>query len=323
VSDDDNVVRLDITDIGPVTPLDAQFGLIQKQNVPPGLRNPLFGQPADAPYLRTYAILDAAKIANLPLRLETAGLDHACLFQGKALQDLGNAGPWIVSLRDDNSFTRALFTASGTTNPPGSLWDQEPGIYIRSALPIDTLRQHFRKFTRIPDDAGKWYLFRFWEAAYLADFLQNSPPSTLAHFFMDGQIAAIYAIADRAMVCLALGSGATAGTPKARITVTPQMLAAFALTAEKTFRRRLCQDVQRDSTLTRPQFDAIYAEISAAGFTMRGPVRRLVTWIVKRFPRNDRPDWVARSLVASRSMPEDVRVARLLNDDPEGENHAG
>jgi hypothetical protein len=43
------------------------------------------------------------------------------------------------------------------------LWHKEPGIYVRSRADFEDLWKHFRKFTRVQDESGKWYYFRFWE----------------------------------------------------------------------------------------------------------------------------------------------------------------
>lgn len=165
---------LRITIIDGVEPLDAQFGVFPKKTVPNALYGVLFGQsqiatskmsgiPASTPIL-TYAILDAAKIVNLPELLDSSGLEYRCLFKGEAYDNLKYVAPWIVLLDDSNDFTRKLFTRSGS---PWHLWDIEPGIYIRSPASLDDMCRHFRKFTRIQDESGKWYYLRFWDKSVL------------------------------------------------------------------------------------------------------------------------------------------------------------
>ena len=78
---------LQIDTIEGVEPLDAQLGVVELKTVPDAIYEPLFGQPSDAP-LHTYAILDAAKVPNLPELLEVSGLEHRCLFKGDAYDDL-------------------------------------------------------------------------------------------------------------------------------------------------------------------------------------------------------------------------------------------
>lgn len=166
-------------------PLDTQFGVDPKKNVPDALQAALFGQPelagvaaddpAKVPPLRTYAILDAAKVQGLPEMLEASGLEHRCLFKGEALDELGDVAPWIVQLDEESSFTRNLFT-EGTA--PWQMWDKQPGIYIRSHAMLDELWRHFRKFTRIQNEEGKWHFLAFWSNPMGAQlFLRGNDPA--------------------------------------------------------------------------------------------------------------------------------------------------
>lgn len=157
-----------------VEPLDTQQGVFPKKTAPDALFNALFGpqdpektnieaaggDPAAIKPLNTYAILDAAKVVNLPELLEDSALEHRCLFKGEAYDELKDAAPWLVRLEDGNGFTGNLFTRSEAY---WHLWDDEAGIYVRSRRSLDELWRHLRKFTRVQDEAGKWYYFRFWE----------------------------------------------------------------------------------------------------------------------------------------------------------------
>lgn len=161
-----------------VMPLDSQFGQTDRKAVPNLLRDPLFGQPAPlpseieaadgdpakVPIMQTYAILDAAKVANLTTLLETSGLEHRCLFKGDTAQELADVAPWLVRLTEGSRLTRLLFTG---TDAIGGLWQREPGIYIRSRASFEDIWRHFRRFTRVQDECGNWFLFRFWEPHWL------------------------------------------------------------------------------------------------------------------------------------------------------------
>ena len=178
---------LQIETIENVQPLDRQFGINPKKSVPAVLHNSLFGQPepteaevkaaggdtSTVPPMQTYAILDAAKVVNLPELLDASRLEHRCLFIGAACDDLKNVAPWIVRLEDGNDFTRRLFTGPEGIN---GLWDMEPGIYVRSRASLDEMWRHFRKFTRVRDGQGKWHFFKFWEARSLCK-LSTAPAS--------------------------------------------------------------------------------------------------------------------------------------------------
>lgn len=177
-----------------VEPLDAQIGVFPKKTVPDKLRDTLFGQPepttseieaagGDASSflpVHTYAILDAAKVLNLAELLERSGLEHRCLFKGDAFDELKDVAPWVVRLEEDNAFTRHLFTCSEAT---WHLWEKEAGVYIRSGATLDEIWRHLRKFTRLQDEDGTWFHFRFWEAGTVRSFLERADWSKQKPFF--------------------------------------------------------------------------------------------------------------------------------------------
>lgn len=115
--------------------------------------------------------------------LEASGLEHRCLFKGNAYDELKNVAPWIARLEEGNAFTRNLFTRSSA---PWHLWDTEPGIYIRAHGTLDEMWKHFRKFTKVKDEEGKWFYFRFWEpvgaTVPLFDFMLDHPNMAAAWF---------------------------------------------------------------------------------------------------------------------------------------------
>lgn len=162
-------VRLTLEVIPDVVPFGDQFDVEKSKTVPDALFSPLFGQPDSQDTLvrmRTFALLDAVKVPALPEMLEASGLEHCCLFKGVAYDELKDVAPWLVRLEEGNSFSRNLFTRS---DAPWHLWDSEPGMYLRSRGTLDQLWQHLRKFTRLRDEAGKWFYFRFWETDCLID----------------------------------------------------------------------------------------------------------------------------------------------------------
>ncbi|WP_208349837.1 DUF4123 domain-containing protein [Pseudaestuariivita rosea] len=164
---------LEIQTFEDVQPLDDQLGVFPPKPMPDALYEPLFGQTDPDVPLHTYAILDAAKIANLPDILAGTDLEHRCLFKGKGEEDLGAVGPWIVKLDEDHSLTRSLFTDDPQDDMPWVHWAKDPGIYIRATASLTALWQHFRKFTKFTDKTGKSYFFRFWEPLVADAYLAN------------------------------------------------------------------------------------------------------------------------------------------------------
>ncbi len=163
-----------------IEPLRVQLGVPAAKAVPDVLDQMLFGsiKEQDGSKLasfeqtnwKTFAVLDAAKVPNLVEMLEASGLEHSCLFKGDAYDELKDVAPWLVELKLENSFTRRVFVKS---DEPWHLWDSEPGIFIRSQSTLDELRSHFRKFTRVNDDAGKWFYFRFWEGSQIPRLISD------------------------------------------------------------------------------------------------------------------------------------------------------
>lgn len=126
----DDESPLVIKTIGHVEPLGLQLAVQPKKKVPDSLHDTIFGQPiptdAEArfaggdqisvPSMQTYAILDAAKVVNLPELQEASGLRHHWLFRGEAYDKMKNAALWVVQLEDGNDFIRHLFTGANGTN---------------------------------------------------------------------------------------------------------------------------------------------------------------------------------------------------------------
>ncbi|UWQ79085.1 DUF4123 domain-containing protein [Leisingera sp. S132] len=192
---------LHIEDIPDVEPLDAQFGAWPLKNVPEALFEPLFGQPEadpdraadsgaaeEAAPLKTYALIDAAKLHAGFDGIRNCGLPFRCLFQGEAAKELKDAAPYLVELAPDARFTRTLFTHIPDAPAHLStlhLWHRNPGIFIRSRADFDAVWKHFRKFTRIRDENGKWFFFRFWEAATAQAFAAHADTIELAEAMLN------------------------------------------------------------------------------------------------------------------------------------------
>lgn len=163
---------LTVRNIFGIEPFGSQIGGGSKKTIPDGLQESLFGVPASAAALeapsgdnratplKTYAILDAAKVPLLPDLLETSGLAFRCLFKGAARQQLGTAAPYLVELRDGNGFVRRLFTDSDRAP---KLWQSNCAVYLRSEQGLDEVVRHLRKLYLIRGNAGESDAYlRFW-----------------------------------------------------------------------------------------------------------------------------------------------------------------
>lgn len=167
--------------------------------MPPPLRRLLFGPDDDGRVPATYALLDAAKAVNLAEAIESSGLEHACLFDGAARDDLATVAPWLVRLEEGAALTRHLFTRDPARPAPWHLWDRRPGILLRSARALPALRAHFRRFVRVRDPRGAWFYFRFWDPEVFAGLPEAMDPPDMAAL-MEGLDAVIVPRDGRALV---------------------------------------------------------------------------------------------------------------------------
>ena len=134
--------------------------------------------PAEQEF-QTFTILDAAKIRNLPEILEASGLEHRCLFQGQAKDEMGASAPWLVRLVPGARIARKLFMDQRSNG----FWDLAAATFLRSQCSFDEIWRHLRRFTRLQDADGKWLLFRFWDAQSLMMLQLSQSLSGARRFF--------------------------------------------------------------------------------------------------------------------------------------------
>lgn len=306
-----------------VRPLDGQFGVHPRLTVPASIRNALFGEPdptelelswvdGDASRLasmRTFAVLDATKISSLDVRLEASGLEHCCLFSGKAFEEYSNVAPWLVELKLEAQLTRQIFTRNA--NSASALWERVPGFFLQARVPLATMRQHLRKFTRVRDERGQWYYFRFWEAAYARLHLARiaSDNARAAHWFsLDQTERASVLVLDRSDASMTIFSGRS--LPNGRPNTT------YSLAAED---RRAFKSMRADQFTTR--LDA-HLRNKRASFDRLTPEDRNI-WLhamISEARQNDLrleksvADYAEAYVLLGRSPAADASIARHLNN---------
>lgn len=191
-------VALKITDLGPVAPLDSQFGVYPRRMCPPELQS-AFTQPIDdLEDLKTYALIDVTRAFGLAEDLESSGLEHRSLFTGEAEDALEEVAPFLVKLDLENSFIRRLMTQLDGEDQTGAYWTAESALFLRSAADLDDIWRHLRKFTRVQDEAEKWYYLRYWESRFFAIYADRiaRDPGIAARWFTgtDVEIASIITV---------------------------------------------------------------------------------------------------------------------------------
>lgn len=320
---DAEVSPLRIATIDNVKPLDRQFGEQQKKTVPDVLYDTLFGQPdpsaaeietaggdpAAVPPMRTYAVLDAAKLVNLPELLGASGLEYRCLFTGKSHDELKDVAPWIVELKDGNDFARRLFTGPNGIN---GLWDKQPGIYARSRAPLEDMWKHFRKFTRVQDETGKWFYFRYWEASYAKSYFSTlgAYPEKLRAWLTTSsdKFLSIGIASQEGFTTFAYRSDMhVAGRLNRVFRYEDPERAAHTQVKRQEFIGRLCRHLcstrQKFSELDEQQQESLARNFvhSAARYGMK--IERAVA------------DFAAASVLLGRSLEKDAECSRILASD--------
>ncbi len=102
---------------------------------------------------RLYGIVDTARDPGL-YDLVMACPVRDCLFAGVIEEPLNRAAPWLVDLTGESPL-KDIWRVKG--------WGQSWGILVRSALGLDDLRRHLRKFLLAQLPEGDTVLFRFYD----------------------------------------------------------------------------------------------------------------------------------------------------------------
>jgi hypothetical protein len=130
----------------------------------------------------TFAIVDAALIANLKEWLESSQLNYASLLQGEAQEELEDVAPYLVQITPESSAALQLLTRSPA---PWHFWDSDGCIFIQSRVDLEKLRGHLRRLTRLKRPDGSWVFFRFWSPSTLLGLrrvFERSEPHVAAFF---------------------------------------------------------------------------------------------------------------------------------------------
>ncbi|MBK4218087.1 DUF4123 domain-containing protein [Paracoccus caeni] len=106
---------------------------------------------------RTYLLVDGTlhtKVAGI-FKLDSADVPVSCLFNGDLSNEVSHAAPYLIdlTLRSDIHFSehnaprfhRDFFRKH---------WGYGTGILLRSTIPMEDVRQHFRKFTKVKVQGG-------------------------------------------------------------------------------------------------------------------------------------------------------------------------
>ncbi len=121
-----------------------------------------------------FALVDAAREPHVYPLIRRSKLDHRCLFLGKVHPRLARAAPYLIHLGQRSPFTRELLAAG---------WGRSWGIFVRSAVILQDLRRHFRRFLQVRDEEGRKLFFRFYDPRVLRVYLPTCNRGELEYVF--------------------------------------------------------------------------------------------------------------------------------------------
>lgn len=188
-----------------LAPIGSQIGVWPVEAAPAALHELLLGpMPTGgaAQDLRSYAIVDAAKLTGGATLIEQESGRHACLFQGDAARNFADFAPYLVEIGPDSRLLRLMMTHDPAADPRMNsrhLWHVEAGIFLRSRLDFDALWRHLRRFPRVQDQNNAWYYFRFWEPRFIMALADLQPDGLLASVRLldPAAIDTVVAVTDR------------------------------------------------------------------------------------------------------------------------------
>ena len=128
-----------------------------------------------------YALLDAGQSLFLRDRLQTSGLKHACLYDLKSNDNLGDTAPWLVALEPQSALTMGTLSFDPEKSDPGNMFGV--GIWLVSSLSMEELRAHLRRYIQLPDEIGVRQFFRLQEPGMLDVLLNLSAVDVRQKFF--------------------------------------------------------------------------------------------------------------------------------------------
>lgn len=306
-----------------VKPLDAQLGVLDKLSVPESLHPFLFGQVSasleelsrykahdQVPPLRTYAILDAARVPLLQERLDDAELPYQCLFKGNAEENLKSAAPYLVELQQNHRLTRQLFSLTGMAS---DLWDKYPGIYFRSRALIDELVNHFRRFTKVKSEKGKWLFFRFWESNFFLIALKQVPVSKALALMPPNLINSMLTISMDSIDYFKTTSLEDIPRVGGELTIDDKLKHQLDIRSQELFVFRLKQQFIEQQGMSTELFDSVMLSLKKHQFSDRKTIRAMLAFTIDNdcnlLEQADAED----ELNTSQGMPDEIRYNRLVN----------
>jgi Domain of unknown function (DUF4123) len=122
-----------------------------------------------------YAVLDAARHADIYPMVRGCGVRYACLYAGSIPRELAEVAPYLVRLWPDHPFTAKLLEAG---------WGQSWGVFVAARVDLEGVRAHLRRFLRVRREGdGRTLVFRYYDPRVLRTYLPTCTTTELSTFF--------------------------------------------------------------------------------------------------------------------------------------------
>jgi hypothetical protein len=131
--------------------------------------------------LTLYAILDAARSSNIYMHIDE--VEHYNLFEDEEAQLLEEVAPYLVSLEEDDSFTKAMLSEE---------YGNSSILFVYSNYSIEELANFFRQYTKVIVD-GQEAFFAFYDPRVFNRFMKRASKEELEAFF---SLVSVYACED-------------------------------------------------------------------------------------------------------------------------------
>jgi hypothetical protein len=134
------------------------------------VRELLFGDPGTD----VFAVLDGASVPGLVQKLYALKPEYECLYRGELAPDMAEVAPYLVRLDERSEMTEWIL---------GEGWGKHWGIFALAQADLHAMRQHFRRFLVVHDEAGKPMYFRFYDPRVLRQYLPTCNGQELTALF--------------------------------------------------------------------------------------------------------------------------------------------
>lgn len=138
-----------------------------------------------------FALLDGASIEGLREKMHALQPPRECLLRGELEPDMEEVAPYLVQLEQGTEFSDWVI---------GKGWGKHWGVFAITPANLRALRQHFRRFIRVHDEAGKPLFFRYYDPRVLRVFLPTCKPDELNSMF--GEVTTFVAEGEKPDVLL-------------------------------------------------------------------------------------------------------------------------